>query len=32
VEDIKGFDGFDFSFAEELSDENTYVFMQQKNE
>lgn len=31
VEDIKGFDRFDFRFAEELSDESTYVFVQQKN-
>ncbi|NQX48345.1 peroxide stress protein YaaA [Paenibacillus tritici] len=32
VEDIKGFSGFDFKFAEALSDENTYVFIQQKHE
>lgn len=32
VEDIKGFDGFDFSFADELSDESTYVFIQKKND
>lgn len=32
VEDIKGFDGFDFRFADELSDERTYVFVQKKNE
>lgn len=32
VEDIKGFDGFDFAFAEALSDENTYVFIQQKRD
>lgn len=32
VEDIKGFDGFDFSFADELSDESTYVFIQKKSE
>ncbi|CAH1057853.1 peroxide stress protein YaaA [Paenibacillus pseudetheri] len=32
VEDIKDFDGFDFSFADELSNESTYVFIQKKNE
>ncbi|WP_379163118.1 peroxide stress protein YaaA [Paenibacillus sp. sgz5001063] len=30
VEDIKGFEGFDFRFADELSDESTYVFIQQR--
>lgn len=29
IEDIKGFDGFDFCFADELSDESTYVFIKQ---
>lgn len=28
VEDIKGFTGFNFEFAAELSNENTYVFIQ----
>ncbi|KAI7257118.1 hypothetical protein KC345_g10856 [Hortaea werneckii] len=32
VEDIKGFDGFDFKFADALSDETTYVFIQQKRD
>ncbi|OKP92722.1 peroxide stress protein YaaA [Paenibacillus sp. P32E] len=27
IEDIKGFDGFDFCFADELSEESTYVFI-----
>lgn len=30
VEDIKGFSGFDFKFAEELSNESTYVFIQKR--
>jgi cytoplasmic iron level regulating protein YaaA (DUF328/UPF0246 family) len=30
VEDIKSFGGFDFSFADELSDESTYVFIQKR--
>ncbi|MNO06302.1 hypothetical protein D3C81_2280300 [compost metagenome] len=28
VEEIKGFNRLDFAFAEELSDESTYVFIQ----
>lgn len=32
VEDIKGFNGFDFRYADELSDESTYVFIQQKRD
>ncbi|WNS41479.1 peroxide stress protein YaaA [Paenibacillus sp. MMS20-IR301] len=30
VEDIRDFSGFDFKFADELSDERTYVFVQQR--
>lgn len=30
VEEIKGFTGFDFEFNEELSNESTYVFIQNK--